>query len=64
MPNQLFNVDQTPMPFVINAKHTYEEIQKNHQKMIWISHSRSDNVQWTMYNANAKGEQQRENSQE
>ena len=51
------------MPFVINAKHTYEEIQKNHQKMIWISHSRSDNVQWTMYNANAKGEQQRENSQ-
>lgn len=34
-PNQRFNVDQTPMPFVINAKSTYEEIQKNHQEKIW-----------------------------
>ena len=33
-PNQRFNVDQTPMPFVINAKSTYEEIQKNHQEKI------------------------------
>ena len=36
-PNQRFNVDQTPMPFVVNTKRTYEELQKNHEEKIWIS---------------------------
>ena len=36
-PNQSFNVNQTPVLFIINTKCTYEESQKNHQENIWIS---------------------------
>jgi len=28
LPNQRFNVDQSPLPFVINVKRTYEQIEK------------------------------------
>ena len=43
-PNQSFNVDQTPMLFVIKTKHTYENINKKHHEKFWISEPRSGPV--------------------
>ena len=37
LPKQRFNVDQTPMPFVIDTKRTYEQIEHKHTKKIWIA---------------------------
>ena len=37
LPKQRFNVDQTPMPFVIDTKRPYEQIEYKHTKKIWIA---------------------------
>ena len=41
MPSQIYNVDQSPLPFAINTKKTYEQMQlknkENRNKTVWIS---------------------------
>ena len=37
LPNQRFNVDQSPLPFVVNTKRSYEQVQYKHTDKIWIS---------------------------
>ena len=35
-PSRRFNVDQTPLPFVVNAKTTYESKEVGHQDKVWV----------------------------
>ena len=61
-PDQRFNVDQTPMPFSVNTKRTYEKIQPNRQEKVWIAQPGSglDKRQCTIQMmTRAKGEQPR-----
>ena len=41
LPTQRFNVDQSPLPFAINTKTTYEHVEpknpENRHKKIWVS---------------------------
>ena len=43
MPSQQYNIDQSTLPFAINTKKTYEQIQpknkENRNKTVWISQS-------------------------
>ena len=62
MPTQRFNVDQSPLPFVINVKRTYEQIEKNHAEKNWIAQPGSglDKRQCTLQIiTRAEGEQPR-----
>ena len=36
VPNQRFNVDQSPLSFVIDVKHTHKQIDHKHMEKIWI----------------------------
>ena len=61
LPKQRFNVDQTPMPFVIDTKRTYEQIQYKHTEKIWIAQPGSglNKRQCTIQITRAAGEQPR-----
>ena len=37
VPNQRYNVDQSPHPFVVDVKRTYEQIEYKHTEKIWIA---------------------------
>ena len=50
-PNMRFNVDQSPLPFVIDHKRTYEVVDKNQRyDKVWIQQPGSglDKRQWTL----------------
>ena len=42
VPNQIYNVDQSPFPFAVDVKCTYEEIEYKHTEKIWIAQPGSD----------------------
>ena len=37
VPNQRYNIDQPPLPFVVDVKRKYEQIEYKHTKKIWIA---------------------------
>lgn len=62
LPNQRFNVDQSPLPFVVDVKRTYEQIEYKHSEKIWIAQPGSglDKRQCTLQIlTRAEGEQPR-----
>ena len=57
VPSQKFNVDQSPLPFAMDVKRTYEHLEKgnpeNRTKKVWISQPQSglDNVHFKYVSA-------------
>ena len=62
VPNERYNLDQSPLPFVVDAKRTYEQIEYKHTGKIWIAQPSSglDKRQCTLQIVTrAEGEQPR-----